>query len=381
MFETANHANAARWNLSGQIEESGAVRQIPISCSPFLVGRRAGLALSLPCQSVSKMHAELLPIDDILRVRDLSSTNGTFVNGFKISAESVVQAGDLLQFGNVIFQVIGADGSAVPDTLTIERDASESALAMAQFDKLMSSRAIVPFFQPIVAMASQTSTACEVLGRSRLSGVRTPDAMFQAAARLQQESQLSRLLRAVGAQAGAALPGTPTLFLNTHPSELHTPGFVDSLRELREDLPDLRMTLEIHEAAVTEIELIRELRANLRELDIGLAYDDFGAGQSRLLELADVVPDILKFDMEFIRGIHHASSERLKVVATLVRMSSELGATPLAEGIENGGEAKMCEQLGFILGQGYYFGRPVAAVDFAAQYANAVVPAGGACGP
>ena len=198
------------------------------------------------------------------------------------------------------------------------------------------------------------------------------DAMFQAATRLNQESELSRLLRAVGAQVGAALPGRPNLFLNTHPSELHAPGFVESLRELRDDLPELCMTLEIHEAAVTEIKLIRELRAILRELDIGLAYDDFGAGQSRLLELADVVPDILKFDMEFIRGIHLAPAARLKMIATLVRMSSELGATPLAEGIETEGEAKTCEQLGFVLGQGFYFGRPVAARDYAALSTNAV---------
>ena len=113
----------------------------------------------------------------------------------------------------------------------------------------------------------------------------------------------------MGAQAGAALPDRPNLFLNTHPSELHTPGFVESSRD---DLPDLRMTLEIHEAAVTENKQIRERRAILRELVVSLAHDDFGAGQSRLLELGDVVPDILKFDMEFIRDIHLASAERLK---------------------------------------------------------------------
>ena len=86
------------------------------------------------------------------------------------------------------------------------------------------------------------------------------------------------------------------------------------------------------------------------------------------------MPDILKFDMEFIRGIHLVPADRLKVVATLVRMSSELGATPLAEGIETEGEAKTCEQLGFALGQGFYFGRPVAAREYAAWSANAVGP-------
>lgn len=356
--------STANWNLSGQIEESGAVRQIPVSCSPFVVGRRSGLALSLPCQSVSKIHAELYIADASLRVRDLASTNGTFVNGLKIPAEAAVYSGDLLQFGNVIFQVTNSESLTALDACTIETNASDSALAMVQFDKLMSRRAIVPYFQPIVSLDSRVSNACEVLGRSRLFGVHTPAAMFQAATRLNQEAELSRLLRAVGAQAGSALPGRPNLFLNTHPTELQQPGFIESLRELREDLPELRMTLEIHEAAVTETSLVRGLRTILRDLDIELAFDDFGAGQSRLLELSDVVPDVLKFDMEFIRGIDLASAEKHKVVATLVKMAAELGTKPLAEGIETAGEAATCAQLGFQLGQGFYFGRPVAARDY-----------------
>lgn len=364
-------SNGVCWCLSGQIEETGTVRQIPIACSPFTVGRRTGLALSLPCQSVSKLHAELKLVGDALHVRDLCSTNGTFVNGMRITGDSFVQAGDLLQFGNVIFQVIGAESGVNPDTHTIQTDASSSALAMVQFDKLMNTRAVVPYFQPIVPLDTLEPIACEVLGRSRLFGVKTPNAMFQAAARLHQESQLSRLLRAVGAQSGAAIPGPPNLFLNTHPSELQSSGLVDSLRELREDLPSLRMTLEIHEAAVTEVSAIRSLREVLRDLDIGLAYDDFGAGQSRLLELAEAAPDYLKFDMKLIRNINLAPAERQKLLATLVRAAIELNSVPLAEGVETEGEARTCQQLGFALGQGYYFGRPVGARDYAARYTTA----------
>ena len=376
MNESGSNTNAVCWYLSGQIEETGTVRQIPISCSPFLVGRRTGLALSLPCQSVSKVHADLRQAGDNLRVRDLSSTNGTFVNGIRITEDSPVQGGDLLQFGNVIFQVIGAESNITPDTHTIQTDSSESALAMVQFDKLMSSRAVVPFFQPIISFDSNEPIACEVLGRSRLFGVKTPNAMFQAAARLHQEAQLSRLLRVVGAQSGSSLPGAPNLFLNTHPSELQSPGLVEALRELRDELPSLHMTLEIHEAAVTEINVIRELRSTLRDLDIGLAYDDFGAGQSRLLELAEVAPDYLKFDMKFIRGINLAPAERQKLLATLVRAATDLNSIPLAEGVETEGEAATCQQLGFKLGQGYYFGRPAAARDYSARYATPLVPTG-----
>ena len=42
------------------------------------------------------------------------------------------------------------------------------------------------------------------------------------------------------------------------------------------------------------------------ELQIGLAYDDFGAGQARLVELVDVPPDYLKFDMKLVQNLQSA---------------------------------------------------------------------------
>jgi EAL domain-containing protein (putative c-di-GMP-specific phosphodiesterase class I) len=43
---------------------------------------------------------------------------------------------------------------------------------------------------------------------------------------------------------------------------------------------------------------------------------------------------------------------------TLVRMVSDIGAKPLAEGIETAAEAQACQDIGFVLAQGFFFGRP-----------------------
>jgi EAL domain-containing protein (putative c-di-GMP-specific phosphodiesterase class I) len=99
----------------------------------------------------------------------------------------------------------------------------------------------------------------------------------------------------------------------------------------------------------------------LKDLGMRLAYDDFGAGQSRLMELADVPPDVLKFDMRMIHGLSHASDERQNMVRSLVKIVRSLAVVPLAEGIETGDEAAICRDLGFELAQGYFFGRPTAA--------------------
>jgi EAL domain-containing protein (putative c-di-GMP-specific phosphodiesterase class I) len=93
-------------------------------------------------------------------------------------------------------------------------------------------------------------------------------------------------------------------------------------------------------------------------MKIGLAYDDFGAGQARLVELVEVPPDYLKFDMKLVQKIASASLERQRMLASLVKMVHELGVAPLAEGIEEAGDHEVCRQMGFKLAQGFYYGYP-----------------------
>ena len=133
---------------------------------------------------------------------------------------------------------------------------------------------------------------------------------------------------------------------------------------MRENWPDQALTLEIHESAVTKGAGLAELQSLLKRLDIKLAYDDFGVGQSRLNDLAEVAPDYVKFDMSLIRDIDSATPQRQQVVATLVQMVHNLGITSLAEGVETAGEDETCRQMGFDLGQGYLYGRPAPPRDF-----------------
>jgi EAL domain-containing protein (putative c-di-GMP-specific phosphodiesterase class I) len=182
--------------------------------------------------------------------------------------------------------------------------------------------------------------------------------MFAAAARLDQQAALSRLLRWEGVCVGAGLPAGLNLFVNTHPTEIVTDELVASLTELRERFPTQRLTIEIHEAAVTDIDALVHFRAFLRDLRIQLAFDDFGSGQARLVELTETSPDFVKFDMKLIRGIHQASARRQRMLSSLVRLVRDLGIATVAEGVELADEAAVCGQLGFDLAQGFYFGRP-----------------------
>jgi EAL domain-containing protein (putative c-di-GMP-specific phosphodiesterase class I) len=148
------------------------------------------------------------------------------------------------------------------------------------------------------------------------------------------------------------------LFFNIHPSEMNDDALIDSLRALKIGLHcDQQVVLEVHEAVVTDLPAMRRLREQLNALGIGLAYDDFGAGQARLTELAEVPPDFIKLDRCLIHGIETAAA-RQDLVRALNRVSSDLGAATIAEGIETQAEADVCLALHCRYGQGFLFGRP-----------------------
>ena len=347
---------SAVWFLIGPFDSVEVVRYLPIYTLPFVIGRRQDAALSLSCKTVSALHAEIVEAGASLVLRDLGSTNGTYVNGRRITGPVTLGEDDLIQFANMAFRV--RKQTAPDNAHTVQEDVCDRALALVQFDKLMAEHAVTPFFQPIILMQTKQVVAYEVLGRSRLFGLETPGEMFGVATQLNLEVELSTMLRWEGVEAARGMETTTHLFLNTHPRELAEPGLLASLQTLRDGHPDQWMTLEIHESAVTDAARMAEIRSALAELNIGLAYDDFGAGRSRLNELADGLPDYVKFDMSLIRDIHAASASRQQVVATLVKMVADLGTVSVAEGVETEAESETCRQMGFDLGQGFLYGRP-----------------------
>jgi len=72
---------------------------------PFVVGRAVTSDLPIYDPTVSRQHAELLLTDHGVRIKDLGSSNGTFVNGTQIS-ETVADNGDIVTFGRVAFKVV-----------------------------------------------------------------------------------------------------------------------------------------------------------------------------------------------------------------------------------------------------------------------------------
>jgi EAL domain-containing protein (putative c-di-GMP-specific phosphodiesterase class I) len=348
------------WFLSGPTQPGEAVLHAPIDGNPYIVGRKTGVSLKLQFRTVSGNHASMWVDGGVLFLRDLGSTNGTFVNGERIEKDQTVRVAeeDLIHFAEAPFRVRRQSPTGVTHG-TIAENVCDQALALVQFDRLMSERLVKPHFQSIVDLEDASSIGFEILGRGSVFGLESVGAMFHAAEQLSLEVELSQLLRWEGIRVGRDLPDRPTLFVNTHPREMEdAPGLIESLQKVREMTGNTDLVLEIHESSVTNPALMQSLHSAMRDLNILLAYDDFGAGQARLAELIEARPDFVKFDISLIRGIDSASEQRRRMMETLVQMVRDLDIRALAEGIETLEEAEACKQLGFDLAQGFFYGRP-----------------------
>jgi predicted component of type VI protein secretion system len=107
---------------------------------PILVGRSDEARFRLRQDSVSRRHCEFFIEDDAVHVRDLGSTNGTFLDGAEIAADTatVVPPGAVVQVGGMAFRVdyeSAARGSTDDDTVPLaaveEAEAAEAEAAEA----------------------------------------------------------------------------------------------------------------------------------------------------------------------------------------------------------------------------------------------------------
>jgi len=366
-----------RWYLESLVEGGRQLRRKTLHPlhEPFRVGRLPGLGLSLDSESVSKVHAEFSARSGELHVRDLRSRNGTFVNRERVT-HAVLREGDILHFAQLEFRVgrqeieDGGEGAVEPAT---ERWTSGSSGSLGEqvlpqqfvqgvheLPALLRERQVTVVFQPVVSLPSGTLAGFEALGRGRHPRLpEMPLDLFDIAAGIGAQAELSEVFRQKALELVEGRGGFPALFLNVHHAEIEREALVPSIVAARKSSPQLRLNLELRERALApNLDGIRRLRSRLEPSRVGIAYDNFGAGQARLLELAEEPPEYLKFDMTFVRGISTAPPRRRQLLTSLVTVARDLLVYTVAEGVETAEEADVCMHIGFTHAQGFYFGRP-----------------------
>jgi EAL domain-containing protein (putative c-di-GMP-specific phosphodiesterase class I) len=361
-----------QWALES-VSPDGTRTQFLIAQLPCQIGRGKDNDLVLSDLGLSRVHATLAPdITGKLRLIDENSTNGTFVNRQRIDGFCLLKKNDIIHFASAEFKlrlIQVEQHSALPfdqmNTMLIGGDRSLSehfAPNEAEFDELVMGQGLSGAIQPIVDSQTRQIFGYELLGRASHPNLpKTPIEVFSLARTLDREVELSAAFREFGIQKFSPHLGGKSLFFNAHPKEMFSEVFLVSLEQIHHLIPRLRLVVEVHESAVTNVKQLRRFASRLASLDIRFAYDDFGAGQARLLELADVPADFVKFDIALVRGLHLAGPRKRQVVKDLVQLVLSSGSIPLAEGIESEEEAKVCVAMGFKLIQGFLTGKPIPA--------------------
>ncbi len=213
-------------------------------------------------------------------------------------------------------------------------------------------------FQPIISASTRTIHAYEAL-------VRGPAGEGAGSVLAGLDADRVNVLDRVGrplAIAQAARLGLPCLLhLNCQPHSL-----ADQPQDMAPTLAAARahgIALERLVFEATEDQAIRDHDAfaktvnGYRALGIKIAIDDFGAGYSGLNLLAHFQPDIVKLDLDLVRGIA-SHGPRQAIVQAIVNACFDLGIEVIAEGIEGIEEYRWLTGVGVELFQGYLFGRP-----------------------
>jgi EAL domain-containing protein (putative c-di-GMP-specific phosphodiesterase class I) len=224
---------------------------------------------------------------------------------------------------------------------------------------------VYSYFQPIIELDSKRTVGWEALGRaSTRHGPVNPGILFSLAQQSRAEMRLSEIFRESALHCTECRFCWPHqqksyMFINIHPTELAEGKFIEILDQIVANNTNdyLQTVVELPESWVGNTHEMQRIVKQIRDRKLLVAYDDFGAGQSRIPDLINVPPDFIKLDRQLISRIEENKVKR-SLVKAVVDACNELKVKTLAEGIETIDEMNGCVDLGVDLGQGFLICKP-----------------------
>lgn len=213
-------------------------------------------------------------------------------------------------------------------------------------------------YQPIVRLSSRSVYAHEAL-------VRGPngESAWSVLSQVNDDNryQFDQACRVEAIRGAAALGMQELLSINFLPNAVYQPEACirSTFAAARaHQFPIERIIFEVTEGEqVSDRAHLVHIFEQYRRFGFRTAIDDFGAGYAGLNLLSAYQPDILKLDMDLVRGID-SDRPRQAIVRGVLAIGRELGIEILAEGIETAAERDFLHQAGVDLMQGYLFCRP-----------------------
>ena len=214
-------------------------------------------------------------------------------------------------------------------------------------------------FQPIIDLRARDIFAHEALVRGK-AGEPAPTVLSQVTDENRFRFDQAGRVKAIKTASKLGMQGK--LSINFMPNAIYRPELCirSTLEAARaHNFPVEQLIFEAVEGErISDGKWLTDVFREYQRIGFLTAIDDFGAGFAGLNLLADFQPDIIKLDMDLIRGIDQ-SRTRQAIVRATVGMCDELGIQVIGEGVETADECSALFDLGIHLMQGYLFSRPL----------------------
>ena len=220
--------------------------------------------------------------------------------------------------------------------------------------KVLAERDFSVVFQPVVDLRSQRLSGLEALARFHPGPYRPPNAWIDDAYKIGLGEELELALVEAALQASQSADPALLFGVNVSPTVVLDQRFCEFVERL--GMGRVVVELTEHEAVAGPDELLDALR-RIRRCGARLALDDVGSGFSSLARIVQLAPEIIKLDLELVRGID-VDPIRRSLASALVTFANESGARVVAEGVEHEAELEVLRDIGVPFAQGYLIGRP-----------------------
>ncbi|MGR5159173.1 EAL domain-containing protein [Vibrio owensii] len=250
---------------------------------------------------------------------------------------------------------------------------------LAKIQTGIDNREFVPFYQPIIDLATGNICGAEALARWHSeSGMISPLDFIPIA-------EESGMIKTIGQQIlfqacsdtrkaidNKQWPQDFQLHVNVSVHQLSSPNFVESVAKVLHTtgLAANNVTLEITESRIIDsAPTTLDNLLKLREMGLGIAIDDFGTGYSSLAYLHALPFTCLKIDRTFINRLTKENLDS-SVVAAIINITKGMKTNVVAEGVETAAQAQLLSSLGCNQVQGFYYSRPMPMEEWPTHLVN-----------
>jgi diguanylate cyclase (GGDEF)-like protein len=256
---------------------------------------------------------------------------------------------------------------------TMNEQASERLALENALRKAVPGNEFLLYYQPLLDVPTGQVDGCEALLRWQHPerGLLPPGAFLELAEMTGVVTRLTPWIlwtACLQARNWQSLHARPfSIAVNLSARQFRDPDLVRYVKEaLREaELDPGLLELEITESLAMENaeHTVHTLR-QLKDLGVWISIDDFGTGYSSLSYLKAFPIDTLKIDKSFVRDIDTDPADAA-IAATVMAIARTLRLKVVAEGVEREEQFRLLRERNCDRAQGYLFGRPMAAQDFA----------------